>query len=596
VVPEALDPRSYMAQSVPERMAIISAGVIMNLIFAFLMGSLAYWMGIEEMPCAISGVLPGEPAWRANMQPGDRVVEIDGRSADEKLRYRDLRSAVMFANTEEGVRFKIKREGKTEPEWIVIKPDQIHKTSRLLPTIGVLPAMDTQLYDKDPVREGTPASATGKFKGDDRVVSVGGVEVSDATQLQAELYKHSGEALKFVVQRTTEGNKAERVTIEVPPRPLKTLGLKMKIGKITAVQADSPASRAGLEPQDFIVSIDGESPNDLNPLTLFERFRNRSGETVHMEITRTGETGKEETLKKTVVMRDARGPVPVVGIAYKVLSVVHQVEAPASKATVTSEQGKPAPLAAGDEVSDAKFILPQDHDIKKEEREFFETPFEFSDEKPNWVTFMRTLQEVPPGTRVKLTLSGGRTAEIEPAESREWFNQDRGLVFKAELMLRKGDTVGEALRMGGQETKESSLLVYSFLDALVHRRMSWKNAGGPVTIFTQAAGAASLGVAQLLLFLTMLSTNLAVINFLPIPLLDGGHMVFLLLEGILRRPVSEKVVAAFHYLGFVFIISLMLFVLSLDFGLIPRNQEPISEKAQACLRERCAGSQLKITS
>jgi regulator of sigma E protease len=68
----------------------------------------------------------------------------------------------------------------------------------------------------------------------------------------------------------------------------------------------------------------------------------------------------------------------------------------------------------------------------------------------------------------------------------------------------------------------------------------------------------------------MLSANLAVINFLPIPLLDGGHMVFLILEGILRRPVSEKVVVAFHYLGFVFIISLMLFVLSLDVGLIPR--------------------------
>ena len=75
---------------------------------------------------------------------------------------------------------------------------------------------------------------------------------------------------------------------------------------------------------------------------------------------------------------------------------------------------------------------------------------------------------------------------------------------------------------------------------------------------------------MLLLFLTVLSANLAVINFLPIPLLDGGHMVFLALEGIFRRPVSEKVVVAFHYAGFVFIISLMLFVLSLDFGFIAR--------------------------
>jgi len=80
-----------------------------------------------------------------------------------------------------------------------------------------------------------------------------------------------------------------------------------------------------------------------------------------------------------------------------------------------------------------------------------------------------------------------------------------------------------------------------------------------LTSFPQAG--AMLGLA---------SANLAVLNFLPIPLLDGGHMVFLILEGILRRPVNERVVVAFHYLGLVFIVSLMLFVLGLDFHIIPR--------------------------
>ena len=95
--------------------------------------------------------------------------------------------------------------------------------------------------------------------------------------------------------------------------------------------------------------------------------------------------------------------------------------------------------------------------------------------------------------------------------------------------------------------------------------------GGPKTIAEAAGSAAFEGVSQLLIFLTLLSANLAVVNFLPIPLLDGGHMVFLILEGIMRRPVSEKVVVAFHYLGFVFILSLMLFVLGLDFHIIPRG-------------------------
>jgi regulator of sigma E protease len=78
-------------------------------------------------------------------------------------------------------------------------------------------------------------------------------------------------------------------------------------------------------------------------------------------------------------------------------------------------------------------------------------------------------------------------------------------------------------------------------------------------------------MAKLLVFLTMLSANLAVINFLPIPLLDGGHMVFLAYEGVRGRPASEKFVVALHMVGFAFIVGLMLFVLALDVNLIPRD-------------------------
>ncbi|MCH8840976.1 MAG: site-2 protease family protein [Planctomycetes bacterium] len=95
--------------------------------------------------------------------------------------------------------------------------------------------------------------------------------------------------------------------------------------------------------------------------------------------------------------------------------------------------------------------------------------------------------------------------------------------------------------------------------------------GGPVMIAQAAGYSAFEGVGKLLVFLTMLSANLAVINFLPIPLLDGGHIVFLTYEGLRGRPASERFVVVLHTVGFVFIISLMVFVLSLDFGIIPRN-------------------------
>jgi regulator of sigma E protease len=69
----------------------------------------------------------------------------------------------------------------------------------------------------------------------------------------------------------------------------------------------------------------------------------------------------------------------------------------------------------------------------------------------------------------------------------------------------------------------------------------------------------------------MLSANLAVINFLPIPVLDGGHMVFLMYELVRGKPPSENVVAALSYIGLVLLLSLMLFVFGLDLGLIARQ-------------------------
>src|SRR3954452_18359690 len=75
-----VDRRSYLAKSVPQRMAIISAGVIMNIIFAFIFAVVAYGMGVPYVPSVISETIPGSPAWQAQLKPGDEIVKI----ADEE--------------------------------------------------------------------------------------------------------------------------------------------------------------------------------------------------------------------------------------------------------------------------------------------------------------------------------------------------------------------------------------------------------------------------------------------------------------------------------------------------------------------------------
>ena len=75
---------------------------------------------------------------------------------------------------------------------------------------------------------------------------------------------------------------------------------------------------------------------------------------------------------------------------------------------------------------------------------------------------------------------------------------------------------------------------------------------------------ASEGLPRLLIFLTLLSANLAVLNFLPIPVLDGGHMLFLAYEGIMGKPVNERVQMSLTMVGFSLLLCLMLFVFGLD--------------------------------
>ena len=74
----AENPRSYSAKSVPQRMAIISAGVVMNIITGFLFFTICYWYGVNEPSPVVGNVVAGFPAWTAGMKDGDRIESING--------------------------------------------------------------------------------------------------------------------------------------------------------------------------------------------------------------------------------------------------------------------------------------------------------------------------------------------------------------------------------------------------------------------------------------------------------------------------------------------------------------------------------------
>ena len=157
-----------------------------------------------------------------------------------------------------------------------------------------------------------------------------------------------------------------------------------------------------------------------------------------------------------------------------------------------------------------------------------------------------------------------------PVSAKNWFDPQRGFNLEPMTFVQKADSFSQALHLGAQETAAATLVVYRTLHSVGTNKISIRNFSGPLGIIWVALQQARLGFGNLLIFLTLLSANLAVINFLPIPVLDGGHMVLLLYEGIRGKPADERVQEILTWIGLIFILSLMIFVFGLDLGWISR--------------------------
>jgi len=123
-----------------------------------------------------------------------------------------------------------------------------------------------------------------------------------------------------------------------------------------------------------------------------------------------------------------------------------------------------------------------------------------------------------------------------------------------------------AASLAAVETWETGTLVVDILARLISGQLSIKKTmGGPVTIVAMATRSARSGLLSLLLFVAFVSVNLGVLNLLPIPVLDGGHLIFLGVEAVRGKPLSMKVRLVATQVGMAFIILVMLYVTVNDF-------------------------------
>jgi regulator of sigma E protease len=117
---------------------------------------------------------------------------------------------------------------------------------------------------------------------------------------------------------------------------------------------------------------------------------------------------------------------------------------------------------------------------------------------------------------------------------------------------------------GLEATYKISIFILEVTKKLIVGSIPFRTVGGPITIVHEAGKVAAIGILPYFMFIALISVNLAVLNLLPIPILDGGHILFLGIEAIRRRPLNEKVIAIAQRIGLAIILFIMVFVLYFD--------------------------------
>ena len=572
-----LDPHSYPAKPVPARMAIISAGVIMNLIFAVILAAVAYRLGVEEMPAIIGSTSPGGAAWTEGIEPGSKIIQI-GRSGEpyEFLRWGDIRTTAVL-NSGHDVPLLV-RKPNGEERWHDVRPKKNPDSKLPMVGIGVPHKAEIEIFP-DSVAHLNP-QVSPPLEDFDRVIEVAGQKVTSGADMQAIFAQQPLGPMAIKVERRerTKDEKpveksakpAEVIDAVLQSKPMRELGLAMKAGPIVAIQAGSPAQKADLQVGDVIVEVNGRPVGD--PLSLSQRLTPTSGENGSVVLVVERKDRQGHPARRTIALSAqpplqspmAMNPTSIesIGVALDVTCEVAEVIADGPAAN--------AGIAPGDVVTEVQFVCDDEKRAKALTRAMSPLilrPMELKPGKKSWAEINYLLQVVYPDTKAKLTWKRGdktMSADLLPRDSAAFFNDARGVALYVDFQQHTAANWSEAATLGFREARDQLTQVVTILHRLVTARLSPTNLSGPLGIIGVAGSFASQGLSSLLLFLTMLSANLAVLNFLPIPALDGGHMLFLSAEAVRGKPVDERLQMRLTIVGVICLLSLMVFATLMD--------------------------------
>ena len=599
-----------MSKSVGARALVFVAGAAMNIISAFFFFILAFSIGVRFAEPEVGTVVTGSPAWKAGLLPGDKIEKIDGKPV---IGFMEVMVAVALGNHTDPIDMTVQRtsdQGATTSVPITVHPEW--NAAAGFNAIGVIQGTSATLESIEP---GSAAEAAGFNSGDTIVgLRVNGVELPVRHKdilirsINDVLALRGGERFEIAVlrdgQRQWLGVTARRQK-DVEKRP--QIGIAVAAGNVIRdFRAGSTAANV-LHKGDRLIAIDDRPVAAVHWFTLATAAaiaQDADRKTVTLKIARDEGTTDVETAASALLEWHLGGD--LLWGRYDA-----RLDSDLQVATLTGTTLQPSDIITA--IGDTPCYTPDEVTALATEsgstsiavtvlREGRVTRLEVDPARLRsipasaWNTFPPIAAVASDGPAARAGLeSGARILRVAGARMLSWEAllgaiQDYKVGDTIDIVWqtvqgdeRQGSLVvgmapsepllawapqpklvragfSEAIELGAHRTIIVSKWVFLTLRSLFRREVSAKNLQGPIGIAHVLTKVSEQGLGTMIYFLALISVNLGLFNLLPFPILDGGHLFFLLIEKIKGSPVDIRIQEWATNIAFFLIISLAVFV------------------------------------
>lgn len=607
LIPSA-DPRAFTNKPVWKRMVVVSGGVVFNVLFALLVFMVVFlWIGKPMIAPTVGVMTVDSPFLEAGLRPGDRIVEADGGKVQS---FEDIVIAYMLSD--DSIRVRVERDGR------VLEGERTITTRR--DGVRAAPGVDRPLTMRlRAPRRGLLELPIPGLEPGDVITHVNGAPAKTYVDIVTGHFQSTGDHATYTVERRTAGG-VRAVDVAAPlelllagaadgETPDNILGLAPR-AVVRQVFADLPAAKGGLLPGDVIVRW-GSVATPTYP-EILDGIAAAKGP-IDVVVERGGEQRKlsVEPRSGSTMFGASR---PRIGAGFG-----PEAQRPIVAAVVDGSDAALAGVPRGAQiVAVGGQTVSSWIDVARALRAAAGASIDVryrvgADEASTSLVVPSSIVNeigLPPGAAIRsidgqstATLASGRKVSLPSAEAARALFSERigkraevvysdsiydpglqtvafnvragnadpwqlGVLFVPRPVPLEDEKVlvhahGNPLRaawMGVEFTWRGLMHVYRSIEAMMTQKVSVDNVSGPIGIFTVGYEQAAAGWGDLLYFLAVLSLNLAVLNFLPLPVVDGGLMVFLILEKLRGKPVSVKIQIATTLTGLALIVLTFVFV------------------------------------